>query len=165
MNDSRVAGRPVRGDLLGSKRPAQVHGIKSLTQQPNNKLSTYVRPRKLQQRTTQDMRSHENTYTARTRPRAPRKTMGTHHTGYAFPQEHIYCAYAPTVSPRSSLSDSEPPLAQTTARRSWRRAAPGAHAATQNALTGRSAMPGGSSRRVVTRSAPASRSTARATSR
>jgi hypothetical protein len=48
MNDSGVAGRPVRSDLLGSKRPAQVHGIKSLTQQLNNKLSTYVRARKLQ---------------------------------------------------------------------------------------------------------------------
>ena len=74
-------------------------------------------------------------------------------------ENHIYCAYAPTGSPRSSPSDSEPPLAQTTARSSRRRAAPGAHPATQNALTGRSAMPGGSSRRVVTRSAPASRST------
>ena len=60
---------------------------------------------------------------------------------------------------------SKPPLAQTTARSSRRRAAPKAHPATQKALTGRSAMPGGSSRRVVTRSAPASRRTARATSR
>ena len=44
--------------------------------------------------------------------------MGTHHTGHAFPREHIYSAYAPTGAPRSSPSDSEPPLAQTTARRS-----------------------------------------------
>ena len=54
-------------------------------------------------------------------------TMGTHHAGYAFPPENISCAYAPVGSPRSSPSESEPPLAQTTARRSRRRAAPGAH--------------------------------------